>query len=128
MCRVVDKRCCGTVALVVVHAYFDSGSGTHAVGGFEFDISGVCEVAFGHVVWAFVEVYFFYDLRHQEVQVGIALAVGMADHVDWHAVDGNVDVGAVVKVEAAQKQLFGFASAGVLGYKQAWHDAQHFLR
>ena len=42
-------------------------------------------------------------------------------HVDGHAVQAHGEVGAVVKIEAAQEVLVGFAVAGVLGGDNARH-------
>ena len=125
---IVDERGGGAVALIVVHAYLDGGTGSHAVAGLELHVAGICEVALGHVVRTFVEVDLLYYLGHEEVQIGISLAMCVAHHVDGHAVDSNVDVGAVVKVESAQEHLLGLAAAGMLGYEQAGHKAEHFLR
>jgi hypothetical protein len=62
-----------------------------------------------------------HQLRNQEIDIGIALAVAMGRHVHRHAVDGNGEVRAMVEVEAAQKILVGFALAGMLGHDQARH-------
>lgn len=48
----------------------------------------------------------------------------MSWHVDGHAVDLDGEIGAVVKVEAAQEILIGFTFSGMLGDDQAGHDIQ----
>jgi hypothetical protein len=42
------------------------------------------------------------------VEVGIALAVGVAAQVDGQGIDEERDVGTVVRVEAAQQVLLAF--------------------
>ena len=66
------------------------------------------------------------QLRDHEIEIGIALAVPMGAHVDRHVVEPDVDVGAVIEVEAAQKILVGLAFAAVLGRDQSRHDLEHF--
>ena len=48
----------------------------------------------------------------------------MSRHVDGHAVDFDGEIGAVVKVEAAQEILIGLTLSGMLGDDQAGHDLQ----
>ena len=48
----------------------------------------------------------------------------MSRHVDRHAVYLDGEIGAVVKVDAAQKILVGFALSGMLGDDQPGHDLQ----
>ena len=59
-----------------------------------------------------------------KVDIGVALPVAMGRHVDGHAVDPDGEIGAVVKVEAAQEILVGLALSGMLGDDQAGHDLQ----
>ena len=66
------------------------------------------------------------ELGDQEVDVGVALAVGVRRHVDRHAVHVGREVGAVVEVEAAQEVLVGLAVAAVLRDDQPGHDLEHF--
>ncbi len=61
------------------------------------------------------------DLGHEEVLVGIALAVGVGRPVHRHAVDEAGEIGAVIEVEAAQQVLVGLALAGVHRDHQARH-------
>ena len=58
------------------------------------------------------------------MQVGVALAVGVAAQVHGQAVDEEGDVGAVVGVEAAEQVLLGLASALVLADDEARDQAQ----
>ena len=60
-----------------------------------------------------------------EVEVGVALAVAMGAHVDWHAVHVGGEIGAVIQVEAPQEVLVGLACAAVLGHHHAGHQFQH---
>ncbi len=61
------------------------------------------------------------ELRDQEVQVGVALAVRVRRQVHGHAVDPGCEVRAVVEVEAAQEHLVRLARAAVLRDDQARH-------
>ena len=64
------------------------------------------------------------QLGDQEIEIGVALAVGMGSHVDRHAADVGREIGAVVEVEAAQEILVGLTVAGMLGDDQAGHHLQ----
>ncbi len=64
--------------------------------------------------------------RNQEIDVGITLAMAMRGHVDRHAVDGDGEVRTVIKIEAAQEILIGFAFAGMLGHDQPRHHLEQF--
>ena len=66
------------------------------------------------------------QLGDQEIEIGVALAVGMGRHIDRHAADISGEIGAVVEVEAAQEILVRLAVAGVLGDDQAGHHFQRF--
>ena len=125
---IVDERHRRAVALIVVHADFDTHLVGHAVACLERHITGCGKVAFGHVVGAFVKINLLYHLGLQEMQVGISLPVGMAHHIHRHPVDRHVYVGAMVKVKSTQKHLFGLTSAGMLGYEQSRHRTQYLLR
>jgi hypothetical protein len=52
-----------------------------------------------------------YQFRDHEVQVHVALSVGMADHIDRYAADSWWQIAAVIEIEAAQEVLIGFAVA-----------------
>gem|GEM_PF-4796407 len=84
--------------------------------------AGRREVAFARRVRTLAVVEAADQLRDQEVQVGPALAVGVAALVDRHAVDPGREVGAVVEVEAAQVELVGLAFAAVLAGDQSGRD------
>ncbi len=55
-----------------------------------------------------------HELRDHEVEIGEAVPVAVADHVDGHAVDEEGDVGPVVRVEPAEEVLVRLAAARVL--------------
>ena len=61
------------------------------------------------------------------MQVGVTLPVPVRDHVDRHAVHGDGYIGAVVRIEAAQKDLFGLATTRVLRRHEARHEPQQIL-
>ncbi len=68
------------------------------------------EVALGSIVGPLGEVDARGQFRYQEVEVGVALAVGVGALVDGHAADPGRQVRAVVEVEAAQQVLVGLPS------------------
>jgi len=68
------------------------------------------------------------QFRNQEIDVGVALAVGVRGHVDGNAVDARREIRAVVEVEAAQEVLVRLAVAAVLRDDQARHDLEDFAR
>ena len=61
------------------------------------------------------------QLRDQEIEVGVSLAVPVGRHVDRHPAGRDGEIGAVVEVEAAQEILVRLAAAGVLGGDGAGH-------
>src|SRR2546422_3922969 len=65
------------------------------------------------------------ELGDEEVQIGVALAVGMARQVHRHAIDVDAEVGAVVEIEAAQEILVRLAAAAVLRDHHAGNAFQH---
>ena len=89
------------------------------------DGAGGGEIALIGEVRPLADIDRLHQLRDQEIDIGIALAVAMGRHVDRHAVDGDGEIRAVVEIEAAQKILVGFALAGMLGHDQARHDFEH---
>ena len=99
-----------------------------ACAGDEVDGARRVEVPLVGEVGALRHLQTFDDLGNQEVQVGVALPVGMADEVDGYAVDGERNVGAVVGVETAQEQLVGFASALMLSNHEPRDRAQQVGR
>ncbi len=62
------------------------------------------------------------------MQIGVPLTVPVGNHIDRNAVRKDGDVGAVIGVKPAQKNLFRFAAAGMLGNHQAGRQLQHILR
>ena len=73
----------------------------------EVDAAGDREVALVRVVHALGDADRSHELREDEVEVGVALAVQVRELVDRHAADRELDVLAVGRVEAAQEDLVG---------------------
>jgi hypothetical protein len=96
----------------------------HHVERDEVDGAGRREVAELDEVRPLVHVHLLERLRDQEVQVRIALAVGMRAEVHGQPVDEERDVRAVVGVEPAQEILLGFPAALVLTDDEPRHEAQ----
>ena len=55
------------------------------------------------------------------MEIGVSLAVGMADHIYRYAVDEDRKVGAVVRIETAKEDLIGFPAAMMLADDQSRH-------
>lgn len=87
------------------------------VAGLEIDPARRGQVALVGVVRAFVELHPFHQFGNHEVQIGVALSMGVRDHVDGHPIHTQTDVRAVVEVETPQEQLLGLAAPGVLADK-----------
>ena len=62
------------------------------------------------------------------MEIGVSLAVGMADHVYRDAVNEDREVGAVVRIETAKQDLVGFAAAMMLADDQSRRQAQNIAR
>ena len=62
------------------------------------------------------------------MHISIALPVGMADHIHRDAIDGNGEIRAVIRIEAAEQNLVGFAAAMMLADDQPRHQAQNVAR
>ena len=62
------------------------------------------------------------------MQIGVALAMRVAHHVDGNAVDVNREISAMVGVKSAEKNLIGLAAAVVLSEYQSGHQPQHIGR
>jgi hypothetical protein len=75
------------------------------------------QVAFGSIIGPLTEIITLHGLRDEEMQVGIALAMGMRYHVYRDTVDGDVDIGAMVGVETPQEDLFGLTASLMLRYE-----------
>ena len=69
-----------------------------------------------------------HDLGDKKVEVGIALPVGMTDHVDRQAIDKDGYVGAVIGIETTEEILGCFSSSLVLDDDQAGYVIKDFLR
>ncbi len=100
---------------------------TDAVLGLEANVAGGIEVTLICVVRTFAEVDTLNRFRDNEVEVGVALAVGVAGHVDGHSVYAQCYVGTVVDIKAAQENLFGLTATGVLADEKTRYTAQDFL-
>jgi hypothetical protein len=50
----------------------------------------------------------------------------MGAHVDRHVIERDVDIGAVIEIEATQEILVGLALSTVLRGDQSRHDLEHF--
>ena len=84
------------------------------------------EIAHIGVIWSFLVSDLLHQFGDQEIQVGIALAVRVAGHVDGNVVHAHRQVGAVVEIEAAQEILVGLSAAGMLGDDHAGNFLDHF--
>lgn len=67
-------------------------------------------------------------LRHDEVEISVALAMTMRDHIDRGAVDRDVHVRAVIDVKPTQEDLLGLPTAGMLRCNEPGHNVQEVLR
>ena len=65
------------------------------------------------------------ELRDQEVEIGIALAVRVGDHVHRRAIDRHGEIAAVIEVEAAQEILVGLPLAAMLRDDHARDRLEH---
>jgi hypothetical protein len=96
----------------------------HHVERDELDGARGGEVTIFDEVGALEGVHLLDRLGDQEVQVGVALAVGVRAQVHRHAVHEERDVGAVIGVEPPQHVLLGLAPALVLAHDQAGHQPE----
>ena len=62
------------------------------------------------------------------MEVGVALPMCVAYHVHGHPIDGDVDIGAMIDIEATEKDLFRLTTPCVLTNKQSRHLPEQFLR
>ena len=67
-------------------------------------------------------------LRHQPVEVGVALAVGVGRQIDRHVVDEDRQIRAVIEIVAAQIILIGLAAVGVHDHGEAGHGFENLAR
>ena len=100
----------------------------HALACAEVYGAGRGKVAIARVKWALAHVRRGNDLGHQEMEVRVALSVGVRDEVDRRAVDSNRHIRAVVGIEAAEEDLFCLAAACVLRDHEPGCESQKLLR
>ncbi len=81
--------------------------------------TGTGKIAHVGVVRAFAINNFANQLGNEEVKIGVALAMTVAAHIDWHSVHCGGEISAVVQVEATQKKLVGLAITRMLCRHQA---------
>jgi hypothetical protein len=96
----------------------------HEVAEDEVHRAGGGEVTVLDEVRALEAIESLHGLGDQKMEIGIALAVGVAAQVDRQSVDEEGDVGAVVGVEAAEKVLLGLPAALVLADDEPGDEAQ----
>lgn len=84
----------------------------------ELGPAGTAEVAQLGVIDAEAIVEVVNQFRYQDAHVGIALAMGMGGHVDRHALDPSLEIGAVIEVESPDEVLVRLAVTRVLGDDQ----------
>ena len=90
----------------------------------ELGAARAAEVAERRVVDAELVVEVVDELRDQEVEIRPALPVSVRGHVERHALDARLEVGAVIEVEAAHEVLVRLALARVLRDDDAGHRLQ----
>ena len=81
----------------------------------KFRAAGAPEIAHLRVVDAEPVVDIVDEFWNEEIQIGIALTMGMRRHVERHAFDAGLEIGAVVEIEAADKVLVRLAAAASAG-------------
>lgn len=62
------------------------------------------------------------EFGDNKIEIGVALTVTVGAVVCGHAIDSDVKIGAVIKVEAPNEILVGLAAAGVLGRDETGDD------
>ena len=90
----------------------------------ELGAAGAAEVAELGVIDAELVVDVVDELGDEEVEVRVALAVPVRRHVERHALEPRLEVGAMVEVEAANEVLIRLAVAGVLGDDHPGHGLE----
>ena len=95
--------------------------------GLKIYIAGSGEISFIRIVGTLAEVDLVYQFGNEKMQIGVTLTMRMGNHIDGHAVDADIDIGAVVDVETTHKDLLGLAAAGMLGDEQARREAEKVL-
>ena len=84
------------------------------------------EIAHIGIIGTFLVSLLLHQFRNQEIEIGIALAMGMAGHVDGNVVHAHRQIGAVIEIKAAQEILVGFSAARMLGDDHAGNFLHHF--
>lgn len=95
-------------------AHLSLGERAQCVGGLESYGAGRAEIADIGEVRPFAKIEPLDSFGDQEIEVAIALSVLVRTHVDRHAIDKSGEIGPVIEIEAAQKDLVGLAAARVL--------------
>ena len=67
-------------------------------------------------------------LRHQPIEVGVALPVSMGRQVDRHVVDEDRQIRAVIEIVTAQIILIGLAAIGMHDHGEAGHGFENLAR
>ncbi len=81
--------------------------------------AGIGEVSHVGEVRPFADIHATDCFRNEEVEIGVALPMGMGRQIDRHVVDERGHVGAVVEIVAAQVILIGLAAVGMLDRDEA---------
>jgi hypothetical protein len=89
---------------------------------------GRCEVALRGEVGPLVVLDALDELGDDEVEVGVALAVGVRPEAHRDAIKRREEVGSVVEVEAPEEVLVRLPGAAVLGDDEPGHELQHLAR
>ncbi len=94
----------------------------------DIDGAGHGEIAVIRIVGSLAVVDGVDQLRDQEIQVRIALPVGIGGHVDRNTINGCGQIGAVIEVVAAQEVLICLAVPRVLRNDQPGDVLEHLAR
>ena len=115
-------------AVVVVHAALDLHDVlVEGIPGLEINRASGGEVARLCFIRPLVDREALDSFGYEEMQVCITLPVGMRNHIDRHPVGTQGEVGAMVDVKSAQKDLLCLAAARMLCDEDARHSTQEFL-
>src|SRR5207245_2620609 len=67
-----------------------------------------------------------HELRNQEIEIGIALAVRVRRQVHRYTSNRRREIGPVIEVESTQIVLVGLSFSAVLADDGAWHGLEDF--
>src|SRR5439155_16672041 len=84
------------------------------------------EVALVREIRTLGELNTAHELRNNEIEIGIALAVRVRRQVHRHTSNRRREVGTVIEVESTQIVLVGLSFSAVLADDRAWHGLEHF--